>query len=793
MTTAQKILLVLWAALVVATLSSCGGTGSRKPAATLNSIAVTPASPSIGKGATQQFTATGTFSDGSTSDLTSTATWSSDNTAVASISSAGKATGVSPGTANITASQNGVTSPADKLTVTPPTLSSIAVTPASPSVTLGQTKQFTATGTFSDSSTQNLTASVNWTSSNTAVATISNSAGTQGLATASASTSGSATITATDAATNVKGSTTLTVTATLQSILVTAASASVAAGSTDQFTATGQFSDGSSSDVTATATWASDNTSAATISNASGSHGLATGVSAGVANITAAQAGITSNSFALTVTASSGGSSNAKLNGHYAFLFNGWDDSGNPLAMAGSFVADGSGGLSGVAGDINRGTGSTSLSPATGTYSVNATDNRGTMTFGGATYKFALNSFTSGVAHRARFIEFDDSTGTGGTRGSGVLELQDTAAFTQASIANDYAFGVSGALSGGRIAMAGRFTAGSGSLTSGHADLSASGFGTSDLALSGTYAVPSGSTSGRGTTTMTIQSVPNIGNVTVNFALYIVSAHELFLVSTDATSSTVPLFSGQVLQQSGGPFTAANSLNGNAVFYVTGLDASHGTATNTVVGFVNSTGNGSISGVLDQNADDAVVTNVAFTGTLVLDASGNGRGVLTFQLNSTSAKPQTIYMVKANEGFVLEGTASSPGNDATLGLFEPQSGGFALSGAYSLGSVEPATSLVGDLSGVFSTASATTLSGTSDESDPSGNATLLNADQAFTGVLTAPDSHGRSVLTVTQTSSGHTDTEILWIISPTRVVGIDGNQSGGVATHTNTAVIIIEQ
>ena len=50
--------------------------------ASLVSIAVTPANPSIGKGATQQFTATGTYSDSSTQNLTSSVTWSSTNTAV---------------------------------------------------------------------------------------------------------------------------------------------------------------------------------------------------------------------------------------------------------------------------------------------------------------------------------------------------------------------------------------------------------------------------------------------------------------------------------------------------------------------------------------------------------------------------------------------------------------------------------------------------------------------------------------------------------------------------------------
>ena len=71
--------------------------------ATLVSIAVTPANPSIGKGATQQFTATGTYSDNSTQNLTSSVTWSSTNTAAATITSAGLATGVATGSATISA------------------------------------------------------------------------------------------------------------------------------------------------------------------------------------------------------------------------------------------------------------------------------------------------------------------------------------------------------------------------------------------------------------------------------------------------------------------------------------------------------------------------------------------------------------------------------------------------------------------------------------------------------------------------------------------------------------------
>ena len=54
-------------------------------------------------------------------------------------------------------------------------LKSIEITPAGPSVPLGETQQFTAIGHYRDGSTQDITATVAWSSSNTSVATISGS------------------------------------------------------------------------------------------------------------------------------------------------------------------------------------------------------------------------------------------------------------------------------------------------------------------------------------------------------------------------------------------------------------------------------------------------------------------------------------------------------------------------------------------------------------------------------------------------------------------------------------------
>ena len=172
----------------------------------LVSIAVTPASPSIAKGLTQQFTATGTYTDSSTQNLTTSVTWNSATPTVAIIASGGLATGVGRGTSQITASQNGVTSPVDVLTVTAPTLQSIAVTPSNPSVIVGTAQQFVATGIYTDGTMQNLAGSVSWSSAATAVATITAAGKASGIKV------GSSTISASTTNPVVSGSTTLTVT-----------------------------------------------------------------------------------------------------------------------------------------------------------------------------------------------------------------------------------------------------------------------------------------------------------------------------------------------------------------------------------------------------------------------------------------------------------------------------------------------------------------------------------------------------------------------------------------------------
>ncbi|HET6436997.1 MAG TPA: DUF4082 domain-containing protein [Anaeromyxobacter sp.] len=76
--------------------------------ATLSTIAVTPAAPSISTSGTQQFTATGSYSDGSNQNLTSAATWTSSKTSVATVNATGLASAVAAGTTTVSATYNSV-------------------------------------------------------------------------------------------------------------------------------------------------------------------------------------------------------------------------------------------------------------------------------------------------------------------------------------------------------------------------------------------------------------------------------------------------------------------------------------------------------------------------------------------------------------------------------------------------------------------------------------------------------------------------------------------------------------
>ena len=156
------------ALVCVVILAACCSTNTP----VLRYITISPTSQSTTVGTPATFTATAYYSDGSTAPATSLVTWSSSAPSVATVTG-GVCNPLTVGTTTISAAAAGTPGATATLTVTnPATPVSLAVTPAPITVPLGGTQQFTATVTFSDDSTQDVTTSSAWSSATTSAATI---------------------------------------------------------------------------------------------------------------------------------------------------------------------------------------------------------------------------------------------------------------------------------------------------------------------------------------------------------------------------------------------------------------------------------------------------------------------------------------------------------------------------------------------------------------------------------------------------------------------------------------------
>lgn len=256
---------------------------------TLTSLAVSPANLALARASRSQLAARGTFSDGQSYDLTQSVRWVSSNAAVANVSFTGEVQGQAVGNATVTASSSGQSGSVN-VTVNGATLVSLAVLPGNATLTRGGTQAFTARGTYSDNTTQDLTTQVSWSSSAATVASISGS----GLATAI----GGGTSTVTARLGSISGSAGLTVSgAALLRLEVVPTSFTLNVFQTRQLQALGRYEDGSSQDLTTMVAWSNSEPLRAAV----GPTGLVTALFAGPCSITA-RLGALSGEASCTVT-----------------------------------------------------------------------------------------------------------------------------------------------------------------------------------------------------------------------------------------------------------------------------------------------------------------------------------------------------------------------------------------------------------------------------------------------------------------------------------------------------------
>ncbi|MDD2541356.1 MAG: Ig-like domain-containing protein, partial [Desulfuromonadaceae bacterium] len=287
--------------IMVLLLSGCGwdGTPTRNnDFIPLTSIEIVAVTSTIAAQTSTTLTAKGNFSGIFTRDITDQVTWSSDSPTVAAFATAAspnRVTGSSPGVAILTATMGSVSAAPLTLTVSSATVTALAISPQTPTIAKGLNTHFTASGTFSDNTTQDLTFDAVWASSDVTVATVSNDPGSKGFAQTLAS--GPSTISATFG--GLTATTLLTVTVpVLQTITLVPANASILTVSSTSFQATGHFSDGSTADITSQVVWKSSNPAIATIAS---SGGVATTLSQGTTSISATLNGV-SGASSLKVT-----------------------------------------------------------------------------------------------------------------------------------------------------------------------------------------------------------------------------------------------------------------------------------------------------------------------------------------------------------------------------------------------------------------------------------------------------------------------------------------------------------
>ena len=149
--------------LLAAAVLSCGGDGG----VTIDDVVTVTVSPGTATlnsiGATTQLSA-------SSSSGATTFTWNSSTASVATVSSTGLVTAMANGTTTITASVGSATSSGATVTVVQ-TVASIGLTPATGTLTAGQTLQLTAT--VEDAGGTAVTPALSWTSSDESIATVS--------------------------------------------------------------------------------------------------------------------------------------------------------------------------------------------------------------------------------------------------------------------------------------------------------------------------------------------------------------------------------------------------------------------------------------------------------------------------------------------------------------------------------------------------------------------------------------------------------------------------------------------
>jgi len=497
-----------------------------------------------------------------------------------------------------------------------------------------------------------------------------------------------------------------------------------------------------------------------------------------------------------------GGVNDSALTGHYAFSFSGYNN-GTPFIMAGAFIADGAGNITGGKVDLNNGSGEYNdpsqclgnpncpialviQSPGS-VYDLSAGNGLGTMTIvaddhlgNPTTFQFSI-VIPSAVAcvpstlysTCGRLIQRDPNNPQ--SYGSGALKAQDSTYFQVDNFfPGNFALLVSGIdPSGGRYAGAGALGFNPGTLVD--IDCNGNGWGLNGCPLDiddaglaaanpikGTFSANVDANTGRGNfANMTFSSDPHgfcPMSASCGYAFYLVNKQEMILISSNPLAKPANLTLWDAVRQSQSGGWNLGSLSGVDVMQLSSVDPNGGKA-DILAGLLTAHGNGSATLSTDEN-DGGVLTQQSSPAVYSIDSAGqeSGRLVLTGLIGASTRR--VLYLYSPNSGFLVGADSKVSSGD-----LQPQSGApfsnSSVSGLYAGGSLAPVlsgvtnsvTSLLADGGGHI-----TATQYTSGPAGPGGPNNLTLSYQV--------DSTGRAVV---QNQSGQ-EFGVLYVVSPTKFV-----------------------
>ncbi len=347
--------------------------------------------------------------------------------------------------------------------------------------------------------------------------------------------------------------------------------------------------------------------------------------------------------------------SDASLQGQYAFSMSGVDLNGAYIARVGSFLADGTGNITGGLEDVlalSTGGPASVVSFTGGNYQIQS-NGRGLI---------VLNASDGGALQLNMVMQ---STSTGflvetdlNATSSGTFNQQKPSDFSASALAHPYVFEASGVsfsnLNAAPLGLVGKITPdGSATITGGVMDTNDGNVAAPSGATAispGTYSLDSngnGSNFGRGTMVFNGRT----------FAFYIVDATHFKMLEEDASGGSM----GDALQQAGAVPTQSSQFSGSFVYLIGGASVLGTQGPVSRVARFTSDGNGGLSNISLDDNNDGNYTHVSPGGnisaaTYAIDTanSGSGRGTFTFKDSGTGTYSDVFYMVSPTQAMVQE-------------------------------------------------------------------------------------------------------------------------------------------